>query len=81
MPTKLTQRAAAAADYSGVHNTRCVVWDTEVPGFGLRIYPSGRKAWLLSYRAQGRKRLLTLASFGVLTLKQARDQARDQLLK
>ena len=79
MPTKLTQRAAAAADYSGVHNTRCVVWDTEVPGFGLRIYPSGRKAWLLSYRAQGRKRLLTLASFGVLTLKQARDQARQQL--
>lgn len=78
---KLTKRAVDAATYTGTGNARCVLWDDEIPGFGLRIYPGGRKSFLLSYRAAGRKRLMTLGAYGVLTVDQARDQARALLAK
>lgn len=78
---KLTKRAIDAAIYNGKNNARCVLWDDEVPGFGCRIYPGGRKAFILSYRAAGRKRLLTLGTYGVLTLDQARTKARAELAK
>ncbi len=78
---KLTKRAVDAATYTGIGNARCVLWDDEIPGFGLRIFPSGHKSFLISYRAAGRKRLLTLGAYGVLTVDQARDDARAKLGK
>lgn len=78
---RLTKRILDAATYEGANNSRCVIWDDEVPGFGLRIFPSGKKAFLLSYRSQGRKRLMTLGPYGVLTLDQARKTARAELAK
>jgi integrase len=48
----------------------------------VRIYPSGRKAFVLSYRAAGRKRLIVLGDFGTeLTLSQARDRAQAERVK
>ncbi|MCZ6720220.1 MAG: Arm DNA-binding domain-containing protein, partial [Proteobacteria bacterium] len=56
-----------------------VRWDTEVPGFGLRLYPSGKRAFVLSYRQKGRKRLMVLGRHGAdLTLSQARDRAKKE---
>lgn len=78
---KLTKRVIDTAAYQGAGNARCVLWDSEVPGFGLRIFPSGKKAFLLSYRVQGRKRLMTIGTYGVLTLDQARTNARALLAK
>ncbi|WP_295585859.1 site-specific integrase [uncultured Lamprocystis sp.] len=78
---RLTKRAIDAATYTGTNNARCVLWDDEVPGFGCRIFPSGRKGFVLSYRAAGRSRLLTIGTYGVLTLDQARTVARSQLAK
>ncbi|MGB7934104.1 MAG: hypothetical protein WCH04_18125, partial [Gammaproteobacteria bacterium] len=40
--------------------TRDVRWDTKVPGLGVRITPNNRKTFVLSYRAGGGKRLMTL---------------------
>ncbi len=72
----LTKRAIDGFKYAGGWDVR---WDSEVPGFGLRIYPSGKKAFVLSYRAQGRKRLMVLGRYGAdLTLTQARDKARKE---
>ncbi len=73
---KLTKRVLDAASYEGVGNARYVMWDDEIPGFGCRIYPTGKKAFVLSYRVEGRKRLLTIGTYGVLTLDQARKGAR-----
>ena len=54
-----------------------VRWDDTIPGFGVRIYPSGKKAFVLSYRFRRRKRLMVFGRFGAdLTLSQARDRAR-----
>ncbi len=81
MPTKkLTKKTIDAFRYKGDGKSRDVRWDAEVPGLGLRLYPSGRMAFVLSYRASGRKRLMTLGNFGVLTLEQARDRARRHLI-
>ncbi len=78
---KLTKRAIDAEPYKGANNARCVMWDDEVPGFGCRVFPSGRKSFVLSYRAGGRKRLMTIGTFGVLTVDQARALARAELAK
>ena len=73
MATKLTQRGIKSAAYRGGWDVR---WDSAVPGLGLRIYPSGKKAFVLSYRAKGRKRLMVLGRYGAdLTLGEARTKA------
>lgn len=52
-------------------------WDEAIPGFGVRLYASGKKSFVLSYRSDGRKRLMVLGRFGAdLTIEQARDSAR-----
>ena len=79
MGTKLTKRVIDRLRYQGQDNERYIVWDTVLPAFGVRVYPSGRKAFVLFYRAGGRQRLLSLGSYGVLTLEQARAQARQRL--
>jgi integrase len=77
---KLTKKAIDAFKYEGDGKSRDIRWDTEMTGLGLRLYPSGRKAFVLSYRASGRKRLMTLGNFGVLTLEQARTRAKKHLV-
>jgi integrase len=72
---KLTKRTIDELMYDGDGASRDVRWDASLPGFGIRVYPSGKKAFVLSYREAGRKRLMTLGAYGPLTLDQARDQA------
>jgi integrase len=77
----LTKRVIDAAAYRDSGNARCVLWDDSPVGLGLRIFPSGRKAFVLSYRnTDGVKRLTTLGDYGVLTLDQAQRQARRLLV-
>ncbi len=81
MPTdKLTAKSIKSFRYDGDGKSRDVRWDAGLPGFGLRIYPSGRKGFVISYRADGRKRMMTLRDFGTQTLDQARTRARKHLV-
>lgn len=63
-----------------VAKTEYVTWDSEIPGFGVRVRPSGRKTYIVQYRAGiGRKspsRKLTLGAVGKLTPEEARVLAR-----
>ncbi len=70
----LTKRFIDSRRYGGGSD---VWWDEKFPGFGVRVYPSGKKSFVLSYRnAGGRKRLLVLGRYGAdLTLDQARTKA------
>jgi integrase len=57
-----------------------MIWDSEVPGFGARILPSGVISFILQYRnASGRSRRTTLGRYGVLTPSQAKQLARQNL--
>ena len=71
---KLTKRKIDAARYRGGWD---VLWDEDIPGFGLRIYASGKKTFILSYRnARRKKRLMVLGRYGGdLTLDEARTKA------
>ena len=73
MKVKLSKRAIDEATYQGPGG--CYLWDTETAGFGLRLYPTGRKTFLITYRARGKQRFYTLGPFGILTLPQARAKA------
>jgi integrase len=53
-------------------------WDAEIPGFGLRVLPSGRKVWVLKYLTRtGRQGWLTLGTFPAQSADDARSLARD----
>ena len=47
---KLTKRVVDAAD---VREKDYFIWDDELPGFGLRVFASGRRSYLIQYRAAG----------------------------
>jgi len=73
---KLTKKAIDSFKYQGPGTRQDIRWDDQLPGFGVRIYPTGKKAFVLSYRANGRKHIMTIGAYGVLTLDQARDKAK-----
>ena len=52
-----------------------IVWDRELAGFGVRVYPSGRKVYVVQSRAGGAPRRVTLGTHGEITTTQARLRA------
>lgn len=56
-------------------------WDTELPGFGLRTFPGGTKAWIVQLRQRGRQKRITLGRVGEMTADAARKAARAELAK
>lgn len=74
MPTvTLTPDGVPVLPYVGRgSNQQCIYWDRTLSCFGVRVYPSGRRAYVCSYRLQRRKRLQVLGRVEVLTLDQAR---------
>ena len=52
-----------------------VFWDHELSGFGVRVYPSGTKVYLVQTRSGGNSTRVTIGRHGVLTAEQARRKA------
>ena len=50
-------------------------WDDDLPGFGLRVRASGRKYYVVQFRANGRLRRMTLGRHGAVTPETARRRA------
>ncbi|KTQ92607.1 integrase [Aureimonas ureilytica] len=72
---KLTKRVVDAAlpspkDY--------VLWDDDLPGFGLRVFTSGKRSYVIQYRLGGRSRRYTIGLHGVWTAETARQEAKAQ---
>ena len=75
---RLTKRLVegAAAPQAGEIN----LWDSEAPGFGLRVRAGGSRVYVVEYRnREQRKRRITLGPHGRLTVEQARERARQAL--
>ena len=58
-----------------------IIWDRQVSGLGCKVFPSGKRAYVLSYRTGGRKRLATLARCSEMSLKAAREKAGAELVR
>ena len=52
-----------------------VFWDPELPGFGVRVYPSGARVYVVQTRSRGRSRRVTVGRHGVLSAARARRRA------
>ena len=72
----LTPRLARESKSNGKDT---ILFDKSLPGFGLRIHPSGRKVWIVQARIEGRSRRIVVARHGEMELAQARRRARDML--
>ncbi|MFT6558344.1 tyrosine-type recombinase/integrase [Sneathiella sp.] len=75
--TRLSKRTIDALDAS---DKDYFVWDATLPGFGVRVMPTGRKSFLIQYRDQaGRTRRKSLGRFGTVTAEEAKTEARELL--
>ena len=74
----LTPRLARESASNGKDT---ILFDKAVPGFGLRIHPSGRKVWIVQARIEGRTRRIVIARHGEIGLAEARRRARDMLAR
>lgn len=55
-------------------------WDEALPGFGVRINPTG-KVWVVQYRVSGKSRRETIGKIGIVSLDEARETARKTLAR
>ena len=74
--TKLTKRTV---DLVLVTEKMFILWDGELRGFGLRVYPNGRKVYIVKCRIKGQQRFITIGQHGPLTADQARAKAYNIL--
>ncbi len=76
--TKLTKRQIEALE---PREKDYFVWDSELPGFGIRVFPTGRKQFVVQYRYGRVSRRMSLGKFGAITPDQARGLALEALVK
>lgn len=56
-------------------------WDTELPGFGLRVFAGGSRSWFIQFRQRGKQMRITLGRPPEVRAEEARTLARAQLAK
>ena len=67
------------ANYTANGKPQESYWDLLVPGFGLRVSSTGRRVYVVRFRAGGKNRRLTIGRHPDLTLAQARRKAKEKL--
>lgn len=63
-------------DRAGTSERDEFIWDDDVQGFGLRVFKSGKRSYLIQYRMGGRTRRYTIGPHGIWTPEMARKQAK-----
>ncbi len=66
---KITKSVVDAAE---THEKDHVVWDDELPGFGLHVLTSGNLSCVIQYRVGLRSRRFTIGLHGVRTPERAK---------
>ena len=62
-------------DRLSVEGREAVFWDRKLPGFGVRVYPSGSKSYLVQSRGPRGIRRVSLGRHGETTAEEARKKA------
>lgn len=58
---------------------RDILWDTDIAGFGICVFPSGAKVYVAQFRKDGRSRPIAIGAHGRLTPDEARSEAKKLL--
>ncbi|CAA2102008.1 Tyrosine recombinase XerD [Methylobacterium bullatum] len=70
---KLTKKVVDAA---APREATFFVWCSELPGFGVRVFPSGKRVYYADYRTKGgTRRRMSLGPHGKITVEEARKLA------
>lgn len=78
---KLSKTVINQAKYEHGGKHLQIIWDSALPSFGLRLYASGEKSFVVKYRLNGRTVLDTVAPVDLISLDAAREKARLFLIK
>ncbi|WP_206077035.1 Arm DNA-binding domain-containing protein [Palleronia sediminis] len=73
---KITKRTVNGA---GPQTKDYIIWDDELPGFELRVFPSSERSNVIQYRARGRSRRYAIGLHRVWTPEIARREAKVRL--
>ncbi|MDZ4095689.1 MAG: Arm DNA-binding domain-containing protein, partial [Paracoccaceae bacterium] len=73
MGTHLTERIVKAAE---IGTRKYVVFDEDCAGFGLCVFLSGRKGFVLIYCVAGRQRRMTIGTWPAWSVVAAREEAK-----
>ncbi len=69
---KLSERVVNTAE---PRDSDYFIWDEDLPGFAVRVLPTGRKRYIVQYRAGRRSRRISLGPTTALKCEQARTRA------
>lgn len=81
MPVKLTD--TWLKDQSGPATGASTLWDSEITGFGARLFaptkrrPDGAKSFFVNYRVDGREKRFTIGSYPDWSVAAARAEAKE----
>src|SRR5690606_13653642 len=78
----LTKKAIPGLRYDAGGKSKQILYDKRLAGFGVRVYPAGRNAYVRGYGTRGSERMMTLgpATSGD-DLEAMREHAQDLLRK
>lgn len=75
---KLTKKAVEALEAPATG--QAFLWDGELKGFGVRVTKAGVKTFIIQYRnVEGKSRRINIGRYGVMTVENARDEAKIKL--
>ena len=62
-----------------VEDKDAAFWYDKLPGFGVRVYPTGSKVYVVQTRLKGRSKRITLGRQGVISVDKARHRAAEAI--
>ncbi|MBX9786395.1 MAG: site-specific integrase [Alphaproteobacteria bacterium] len=78
MNQKLTKRAVESIQPH--EKNELLIWDSELKGFGVRVFPTGRRTYFIQYRnSHGDTRRKKIGVHGIITAELAREEAKKLL--
>lgn len=78
---RLTKTNIESLGYTKSGRCQQIYWDDRLPGFGVRVHPSGHKTYVVKYRVGVTQKLVALANVELLSVEEARERARKMIVK
>lgn len=75
---KLTKRTVDGLD---ARDKDYFEWDNELAGFGIRVWPTGKKTYVAQYRSGKQTRRFKIGAHGALTVEEARTRSAGPSLR